>query len=106
MSKLFSLLAVSAAVSAFFYLDRRNRPPARVKAAAPGRSWDDYLASRVRSMLPRSIQVAVRDAAVTLRGSVPYTERDRLLAAALAVPGIERVVNLLETEDRPADLGA
>src|SRR5579859_14430 len=103
MTRFFSLLAMGAAVSALFYLDRR-KPPATATKAATGRSWDDYLANRVRAALPRSIQVAVHNAAVTLRGPVPYAERDRMLAAALAIPGIERVVNLLDTEGRPADL--
>jgi hypothetical protein len=103
MSRLFSLLAVGAALSALFFLDRSSRP--RAKAAAPGRSWDDYLASRLRATLPKSIQVAVHNAAATLRGSVPYNERDRVLAAALSIPGIERVNNLLETENPPADEG-
>src|SRR5579859_8108624 len=104
MTRFFSLLAMGAAVSALFYLDRRNRPPTGTKAAT-GRSWDDYLANRVRAALPGSIQVAVHNAAVTLRGSVPYAERDRMLAAALAIPGIERLINLLDTEEPPADLG-
>jgi BON domain len=104
MTRFFSLLAMGAAIGALFYLDRSNRPPTVIRPA-PGRSWDDYLAGRVRAALPKTIQVAVHDAAVTLRGSVPYRERDRVLAAALAIPGIERVINLLETEERPADLG-
>ncbi|HEY6821362.1 MAG TPA: BON domain-containing protein [Burkholderiales bacterium] len=104
MTRFISLLAMGAAVSALFYLDRFNRPRSATRAA-PGRSWDDYLAGRVRAALPKSIQVAVHNAAVTLRGSVPYNERDRMLAAALAIPGIERVINLLEAQGRPADLG-
>lgn len=104
MSKLFSLLAVSAALSALFLLDRPKRPPSRAKAAASDRSWDEYLAGRLRANLPHSIQVAVHDAAVTLSGSVSHKERDRLLAAALAVPGVQRVINLLETQDAPANL--
>jgi hypothetical protein len=104
MGKLLSLLAMGAAVSALLFLDRHNRAPARVKAALPGRSWDDYLAGRLRSALPATIHVGVHNAAATLRGSVPYKDRDRLLAAALSIPGIERVINLLEVEDRPADL--
>jgi len=103
MNRLFSLLAVSAALSALFFLDRPSRP--RAKAPLAGRSWDDYLAGRLRATLPASIQVAVHNAAATLRGSVPYRERDRILAAALSIPGIERVNNLLETENPPADEG-
>ena len=104
MSKLFSLVAVGAAISALFYLDRRSHRGAKDQAPAPGRSWDEYLAARVRASLPSSIQVGVHNAAVTLRGPVAYRERDRLLAAALAIPGIERVINLLEVDHRPADL--
>jgi hypothetical protein len=104
MTRFFSLLAIGAAVSALFYLDRLNRPRTASKAP-PGPSWDNYLASRLRATLPGSIQVAVHNAAATLRGSVPYSERDRVLAAALSIPGIERVNNLLETENRPADEG-
>jgi osmotically-inducible protein OsmY len=104
MTRFFSLLAMGAAVSALFYLDRLNRPRT-IHRAAPGRSWDDYLANRVRASLPSSIQVAVHNAAVTLRGAVPYSERDRVLAAALSIPGIERVNNLLETENHPGDEG-
>jgi hypothetical protein len=106
MSKLFSLMAVGAAVGALFYLDRRSQPRAKVQAAGPGRSWDEYLANRVRASLPASVQVGVHNAAVTLRGAVAFRERDRLLAAALAIPGIERVINLLEVQDRPPDLAS
>jgi BON domain-containing protein len=104
MTRFFSLLAMGAAVSALFYLERRNRPPTAMRVAS-GRSWDDYLAGRVRASLPSSIQVGVHNAAVTLRGVVPYVERDRILAAALSIPGIERVINLMETDNRPADEG-
>ena len=105
MSKLFSFLALGAALSALLLLDRQKRPPSRARAAASGRSWDEYLTGRLRAKLPQSIQVGVHNAAATLRGSVRYDERDRLLVAALSIPGIERVINLLETEGRPADIG-
>jgi osmotically-inducible protein OsmY len=42
---------------------------------------------------------------VTLRGTLPAVERDLVLAAALAVPGVVQVTNFLETDEPIGDLG-
>jgi hypothetical protein len=93
MARLFPLLAFGATLGALLLLDRPRPAP---KQNRWSESWDDYLASRVRRLMPESVQVRVRDASVILHGAVPYSERDRLLATALDVPGVLRVVNLLE----------
>jgi len=42
---------------------------------------------------------------VTLSGTLPASERDVILAAALAVPGVAQVTNLIETTEPVGDLG-
>jgi hypothetical protein len=42
---------------------------------------------------------------VTLRGALPASERDAILAAALAVPGVAQVTNFIETAEPIGDLG-
>ncbi len=94
MARLFPLLAVGATLGALLLFDRPRQLPKRKSWT---QSWDDYLASRVRRLMPESVQVRVRDASVILHGAVPCSERDRLLAAALDVPGVTRVLSFLES---------
>jgi hypothetical protein len=43
---------------------------------------------------------------VALRGNLSAAERDRVLAAALAVSGVVQVTNLIEIEESAERLGA
>lgn len=54
----------------------------------------------VRACLPDDVQATVVDGVVTLRGTVTRDERDDVLVAVLAVPGVVEVSNLLEIEPR------
>jgi osmotically-inducible protein OsmY len=51
------------------------------------------------------VDVRCVDGVVSLRGTVRKAERDLVLAAALAVPGVTQVVNFLETDEPVGDLG-
>jgi hypothetical protein len=42
---------------------------------------------------------------VTLLGTLPASERDAVLAATLAMPGVAQVTNLIETTEPVGDLG-
>ena len=67
------------------------------------------LAQTVHAAVARAtsnrVQVRVTGGVVTLRGTVPNAERDAVLAAALAVPGVTQVRNYLETDEPVGDLG-
>lgn len=95
---LFGLVA-AATIAAYVYLDRRAMARERERFARPG---DAMLAQSVQQTLaaiagPDAVQVAVHEGAVTLRGELDRVRRDRVLRAALAVPGVKAVVNRLET---------
>jgi osmotically-inducible protein OsmY len=107
MKKL-TLLALAAAglYAAYSYFDRRAMALQRERLATP--PTDELLARRVRESLARIadsevIRVSVHERTVTLRGSVQHTKRDRVLRAALAVPGVKAVLNRFET-DEPSGL--
>jgi osmotically-inducible protein OsmY len=105
--RLLTLLAV-AAVAAGIYHYRSRTPTARRRPAGPGVS-DELLAERVRSGIAgaasRPVDVRCINGIVSLRGTVRRAERDLVLAAALAVPGVTQVTNFLETDEPVGDLG-
>jgi osmotically-inducible protein OsmY len=61
---------------------------------------DERIRRNVVALLSRhdGLQVTVNRGAVSLRGTVSRRERDDLLAAVLATPGVTEVSNLLEVE--------
>jgi osmotically-inducible protein OsmY len=72
---------------------------------------DLELARKVRAAIeavvadPRDVVVRVASGIVALRGEVRKVERDLVLAAALAVPGVAQVTNLLETDETVGEIG-
>ena len=80
----------------------------RTRQARLGQA-DDRLAEAVRSAIAGkgSGRVDVRSAngIVALRGNLPTVERDRVLAAALAVPGVVQVTSLIELEESAEPIG-
>jgi len=71
---------------------------------------DELLAESVRSGIAgassRPVQVRCNSGVVSLRGTVrSNAERDLVLAAALAVPGVTQVTNFLDTDEPVGDLG-
>jgi osmotically-inducible protein OsmY len=104
--RLLTLLA-AAALAAGIYHYRQHLGRARPDSQA---SSDELLAESVRSGIAgassRPVDVRCINAVVSLRGTVPTrAERDLLLAAALAVPGVAQVTNYLETDEPVGDLG-
>jgi osmotically-inducible protein OsmY len=105
--RLLTILAV-AAVAAGVYHYRQHRGLKR-PAVDQQTSKDELLAESVRSGIAgtASTPVDVRcvQGVVTLRGTVRKAERDLVLAAALAVPGVTQVTNFLETDEPVGDIG-
>ena len=106
--RILTLLAV-AAVAAGVYHYRQRRGLAPRVTREPG-SADDILAERVRVSIGGAastpIHVTSLNGVVALRGSVrSRAERDLVLAAALAVPGVSQVTNFLETEEPVGEIG-
>jgi osmotically-inducible protein OsmY len=105
--RLLTLVAV-AAVAAGIYHYRQGRglarPLRKERAAA-----DEVLAESVRSGIAgaasRRVDVRCLHGVVSLRGTLPRAERDLVLAAALAVPGVTQVTNYLELDEPVGDLG-
>jgi hypothetical protein len=61
---------------------------------------DERIRRELRASLPEGVRATVADGLVTLRGTCARDVRDDLLVAALAVPGVVEVSNLLEIEPR------
>ena len=102
--RLLTILAL-AAIGAGIY-QYRNRS---ARSAAPqAATSDEMLAENVRSGIAEAasspVDVRVVNGIVSLRGTVSKAERDLVLAAALAVPGVTQVTNFLETEEPVAEL--
>lgn len=102
--RLLTFLAAAALVAGIYHYRRHDR--ARLSRRE---NVDERLAYAVRSVLAgrASARVHVRclNGVVTLRGTLPASERDAILAAALAVPGVAQVTNLIETTEPVGDLG-
>jgi hypothetical protein len=100
------LIALAAGgVLAYFYV-RSEARTARQRRRGIART-DEAIGADVRASLerivatPGDIEVAVHDGVVALRGAVPRNRRDRVLRAALSIPGVKSVANRLELESGP-----
>lgn len=104
--RLLTIIAL-ATVAAGLYQFRKSRArPALDPQATP----DEFLARQVRAAIGGAVSapvgVSVMRGIVALRGAVrTRAERDRVLAAALAVPGVTQVTNLVETDEPVGDIG-
>ena len=102
-------LAAIATVAYGVYHYRQRRSLGRPEAQAPETASDRMLAERVRSGIAGAasspVDVRVSNGVVALRGIVRKAERDLVLAAALAVPGVTQVTNFLETDEPVGDIG-
>jgi hypothetical protein len=104
MKRLLSLaMLAGAGYCAWRYLQDKPRPAARV----PVLPDDELLTRRVMvsirqaGALPPHLHLRVLDGTVLLAGSVTPAERDRILRAILAAPGIRGVRNGLAVESAP-----
>jgi osmotically-inducible protein OsmY len=97
-----------AALAAGIYHYRQRSGLARARRDRQAVS-DELLAERVRSGIAgaASSRVDVRciNGVVSLRGTLSRAERDLVLAAALAVPGVTQITNYLESDEPVGDLG-
>ena len=103
--RLLTLVAVAALAAGIYHYRTRTARPA---AARTGGS-DELLAESVRSGIAGAasspVDVRVINGVVALRGTVRKAERDLVLAAALAVPGVTQVTNFLETDEPVGEIG-
>ena len=106
--RLLTLVAI-ATVAYGVYHYRERRGLGRPEAQASETESDQRLAESVRSGIAGAasspIDVRVINGVVSLRGTVRKAERDLVLAAALAVPGVTQVTNFLETDEPVGDIG-
>lgn len=104
--RLLTIAAVAAVAAGIYHYRQQRRRPGRAERQ-PGIS-DELLAERVRAGIAGAasspVEVRVVNGSVALHGTVRRAERDLVLAAALAVPGVSRVTNRLEVEG-PAAAG-
>jgi osmotically-inducible protein OsmY len=104
--RLLTLLALAAVAAGIYHYQTQRRAGRPVRRAGVS---DEELAERVRSGIAGAastpVEVRVVDGIVSLRGTVRKAERDLVLAAALAVPGVTQVTNFLETDEPVGDLG-
>jgi hypothetical protein len=108
MKRLLSVAVLAGAgYLAWRYYQEQARPPRR---RAPSQPTDELLTRRVlvslrhAAVMPDGFQVRVLDGTVMLSGAVGAADRDRVLRAVLAVPGIRGVRN--ELEARRPEIGA
>jgi len=97
--RLLTVLAVAALAAGVYHY---RRQPGRAREGRQGRS-NEPLAEAVRSAVAGKVSgpVDVRcvRGVVTLRGTVRAGERDLVLAAVLAIPGVIQVTNFLEIDE-------
>ena len=102
--KLLTVLAV-AVLAAGVYHYRGYRGQARAGVTPADAQLEESVRSRIAGAASAPVEVRCSSGVVTLRGTVRPAERDLLLAAALAVPGVTQVTNLLEVDEPVGDLG-
>lgn len=104
--RLLTLLAVTAVAAGVYHYRRRRGLSAR-RAAPPGSDYrmEQAVRTAIAGKVSTAVDVRCINGVATLRGTVNAAERDRLLAAALAVPGIRQVTNFLEVTEPVGDLG-
>jgi osmotically-inducible protein OsmY len=106
--RLLTLLAVAAlAAGVYHFRGRRGltRSSRRATQAQSDRLLEESVRQSIANAASTPVQVRCRRGVVTLRGNVRPAERDLVLAAALAVPGVTQVTNFFETEEPVGDLG-
>lgn len=109
-----ALLIIGGVAAAAYFLGARRpaQGPGRAPADATEGIPNDVLAERVRTLLrgllkrPEAVHVLANAGAVTLEGTLPRRERDRVLAEVLAVPGVTGIVNHIEASEPPGTLAA
>jgi BON domain len=71
------------------------------RARTPDIDPDERIRRSVAALLAhhRNVRAVVNGGVVSLRGTIGSQDRDDLLAAVLATPGVEEVSNLLELEE-------
>jgi hypothetical protein len=104
--RLLTLVAVATLTAGIVHYQGYTRGQRRARRAGP----DELLAERVRLAIGGAasgpVEVRCLKGIVTLRGSVrTRSERDLALAAALAVPGVGEVTNLIDTEEPIVEVG-
>jgi osmotically-inducible protein OsmY len=107
----FAIAGIGAGLA--YFLQTRQQRAVRGRTGARGYYEgepvaDDVLQERVRSSLSgvapsEAIEMRVNQGTVVLRGVLPRLQRDRVLAAVLAVPGVTQVSNYLEAERPPEE---
>ena len=107
--RLLTLLAVAAlAAGVYHYRDHRGSRFARTRRdrqAVSDAQIEESVRQRIAGAVSAPVQVRCLRGVVTLRGTVRPAERDLVLAAALAVPGVTQITNFLETDQPVGDLG-
>jgi osmotically-inducible protein OsmY len=105
MKTLFGLIAIAGLAAGIMHFAGSRRVRRRT-AVLPG--GDPVIEEQVRAGLgaSSSIDVRVRNGVVALRGTASPQERDRMLAHALSIPGVERVYSDLETNASILETGA
>lgn len=114
MKRTLAFLAIAGVGAGLVYfLQTRQQRALRGRTGARGYYEgeplpDDILEQRVGAALagvaPReAVDVRVHQGTVVLRGVLPRLQRDRALAAVLAVPGVTQVSNYLESERPPEE---
>ena len=103
------LLSLAALAGAGYYAWRLYQDKARPGARVPVLPSDDLLTRRVHvsirqaGALPEQVRIRVHDGMVFLAGSVTAAERDRIVRAILAAPGIRGVRNELDVQGASRD---
>jgi osmotically-inducible protein OsmY len=102
--RLLTVVAV-AVLAAGVYHVRSYRRPARAGVRPADALLEESVRSGIAGAASRPVTVRCVNGVVTLRGSVRPAERDLVLAAALAVPGVTQVTSLLDVDEPVGDLG-
>jgi hypothetical protein len=103
------LLSLALIAGAGYWAWRQFQDTARPGARVPVLPNDDLLTRRVlvsikqAGAMPEQLRIRVLDGTVVLAGSVTAAERDRILRAILAAPGIRGVRNQLDVEGASRD---
>ena len=89
-----------AGAAALLLAKRRSQPRLH-----PDQRLDRQVRAQIAALLggPHAVRITVNQGVVSLRGSVSKTERDDVLAAVLATPGVAQVSNLLEVDEPLAE---
>jgi osmotically-inducible protein OsmY len=103
--RLLTVLAVAALAAGVYHYRRQSGRAHEGLQERSRQQLADAVRSAIAGKASRRVEVRCVGRVVTLRGSLPATERDRVLAAALAVPGVIQVTNLVETDEPVGDLG-